>query len=100
MHKSGNVLDKLPKAVQPRAKDDLHQIWMAETRSAANAAFDLFLEKYSAKYPKATECLVKDRAELLAFYDFPAEHWIHLKTSNAIESTFSTELPQRKWTRC
>ena len=67
MHKSGNVLDKLPKAVQPRAKDDLHQVWMAETRSAA---FDLFLEKYSAKYPKATECLAKDRDVLLTFYDF------------------------------
>jgi transposase-like protein len=90
MHKSGNVLDKLPKAVQPRAKDDLHQIWMAETRSAANAAFDLCLEKYSAKYPKATDCLAKDREELLAFYDFPAEHWKHLRTSNPIESTFAT----------
>lgn len=90
MHKSGNVLDKLPKGVQPRAKDDLHQVWMAETRSAGNAAFDLFLEKYGAKYPKATECLAKDRDELLAFYDFPAEHWKHLRTTNPIESTFAT----------
>lgn len=90
MHKSGNVLDKLPKAVQPRAKDDLHQIWMAETRDAANAAFDLFLEKYGAKYPKATDCLAKDRDELLAFYDFPAEHWKHLRTTNPFESTFAT----------
>ena len=90
MHKSGNVLDKLPKAVQARAKDDLHQIWTAETRRAANAAFDLFLEKYGAKYPKATECLAKDRDALLAFYDFPAEHWKHLRTTNPIESTFAT----------
>jgi transposase-like protein len=90
MHKSGNVLDKLPKAVQPRAKDDLHQIWMAETRTAAEKAFALFVEKYEAKYPKATECLAKDRVELLAFYDFPAEHWKHLRTTNPIESTFAT----------
>jgi putative transposase len=90
MHKSGNVLDKLPKAVQPRAKDDLHQIWMAETRAAASKAFDLFLEKYGAKYPQATNCLAKDRDELLAFYDFPAEHWKHLRTTNPIESTFAT----------
>jgi transposase-like protein len=90
MHKSGNVLDKLPKAVQPRAKDDLHQIWMAETRATAESAFDHFLEKYGAKYPKATECLAKDREVLLAFYDFPAEHWKHLRTTNPIESTFAT----------
>lgn len=90
MHKSGNVLDKLPRSVQPRAKDDLHQIWMAETRQDAEAAFDLFLEKYGAKYPKAAECLEKDRAALLAFYDFPAEHWKHLRTTNPIESTFAT----------
>jgi hypothetical protein len=66
---SGNVPDKLPKAVQARAKDDLHQVWMAETRAAAEAAFDLFLEKYGARDPKAAECLAKDRTELLAFYD-------------------------------
>ena len=90
MHKSGNVLEKLPKAVQRRAKDDLHQIWMAETRADAEKAFAVFLEKYGAKYPKATECLAKDRTELLAFYDFPAEHWTHIRTSNPIESTFAT----------
>lgn len=90
MHKSGNVLEKLPKAVQPRAKDDLHQIWMAETRAAAEKAFDTFIEKYEAKFPKATECLAKDRTELLAFYDFPAEHWLHIRTTNPIESTFAT----------
>jgi putative transposase len=90
MHKSGNVLDKLPKSVQPRALDDLHQIWMAETCAEAETAFDHFLEKYQAKYPKATECLAKDREVLLAFYDFPAEHWKHLRTTNPIESTFAT----------
>lgn len=90
MHKSGNVLEKMPKAVQPRAKDDLHQIWMAETRAAAEKAFDTFIEKYEAKFPRATECLAKDRAELLAFYDFPAEHWLHIRTTNPIESTFAT----------
>ena len=90
MHKSGNVLDKLPKAVQPRAKDDLHQIWMAETKAEAETAFDRFLAKYRAKYPKATDCLAKDREVLLTFYDFPAEHWKHLRTTNPIESTFAT----------
>ena len=90
MHKSGNVLDKLSRGVQPRAKDDLHQIWMAETHAEAEAAFDHFLEKYGAKYPKATDCLAKDREVLLAFYDFPAEHWKHLRTTNPIESTFAT----------
>jgi putative transposase len=90
VHKSGNVLDKLPRAVQPRALEDLHQIWMAETKAAAETAFDRFLTKYRAKYPKATECLSKDREVLLAFYDFPAEHWKHLRTTNPIESTFAT----------
>ena len=90
MHKTGNVLDKLPKSLQPRAKDDLHQVWMAETRAEAEIAFDHFLEKYGAKYPKATECLAKDREVLLDFYDFPAEHWKHLRTTNPIESTFAT----------
>ena len=85
-----NVLDKLPKRLQPEAKEKLHQIWMADTRAAADQAFDLFLETYQAKYPKATECLAKDRAVLLTFYDFPAEHWIHLRTTNPIESTFAT----------
>lgn len=90
VHKTANVLGKMPKSLQPRAKADLHEIWMAETREAANAAFDVFVEKYSAKYPKAVECLVKDRDDLLAFYDFPAEHWKHLRTTNPIESTFAT----------
>jgi len=90
VHKTANVLDKLPKRSQPRAKEMLHAIWMAETREAASQAFDLFLETNGAKYPKACECLAKDRQELLAFYDFPAEHWMHLRTTNPIESTFAT----------
>ena len=90
MHKAGNVLDKLPKNKQAAAKAKLHQIWMAETRADAEQAFDLFLTTYQAKYPKATDCLAKDRNVLLTFYDFPAEHWIHLRTTNPIESTFAT----------
>ena len=90
VHKTANVLDKLPKRLQSKAKDSIHQIWMAEKRQDAEAAFDLFLKTYEAKYPKATECLSKDRAELLTFYDFPAEHWMHLRTTNPIESTFAT----------
>lgn len=90
VHKTANVLDKLPKRLQPQAKDALHQIWLAETRGNAEQAFDQFLATYEAKYPKAVECLRKDRGELLAFYDFPAEHWLHLRTTNPIESTFAT----------
>jgi transposase-like protein len=90
VHKTVNVLDKLPKRLQPEAKNKMHQIWMAETKADAQKAFDLFVETYQAKYPKATECLAKDRAVLLTFYDFPAEHWIHLRTTNPIESTFAT----------
>lgn len=90
MHKTGNVLDKLPKAIQGRAKQNLHQIWMAETKAEAEKAFDHFIESYESKYPKATECLAKDRDVLLTFYDFPAEHWVHLRTANPIESTFAT----------
>jgi transposase-like protein len=90
VHKTANVLDSLPKSQQPRAKEMLHAIWQAATRQEADKAFDLFLATYEAKYSKATECLAKDRAELLAFYDFPAEHWMHLRTTNPIESTFAT----------
>jgi transposase-like protein len=90
MHKTGNVLNYLPKAAQPKAKSMLHEIWMAETRADAERAFERFLAAYSAKYPKATECLAKDRKSLLAFYDFPAEHWLHLRTTNPIESSFAT----------
>ena len=90
MHKTGNVLNYLPKSLQPKAKSALQQIWMADTRKAANQAFDAFLVSYEAKYPKAADCLTKDRDVLLAFYDFPAEHWVHLRTTNPIESTFAT----------
>ena len=90
VHKTANVLDKLPKRLQPAAKEQLHQIWMAEKKADAQQAFDAFLETYRAKYSKAVECLQKDRDALLAFYDFPAEHWIHLRTTNPIESTFAT----------
>ena len=90
VHKTANVLNKMPRSVQPRAKADLHQIWMAETREAAHQAFDQFLAKYQAKYEEACACLRKDREVLLAFYDFPAEHWRHLRTTNPIESTFAT----------
>lgn len=90
MHKTGNILNYLPKNRQPFAKDKLHEIWMAETKADAVKAFSSFMETFESKYPKATECLEKDRDELLAFYDFPAEHWIHLRTTNPIESTFAT----------
>ena len=89
-HKTLNVLNKLPKGLQAKAKEGLHQIWMAESRVDAEAAFDHFLSTYELKYPKATECLAKDRNTLLTFYDFPAEHWLHLRTTNPIESTFAT----------
>jgi transposase-like protein len=90
VHKTANVLNKLPKSVQPRAKGMLHEIWQAETKADAEAAFDLFVATFEAKYPKAVACLTKDRDVLLTFYDFPAEHWIHLRTTNPIESTFAT----------
>ena len=90
VHKTANVLDKLPKSVQPKAKEMLHEIYLAPSRAEAEKAFDLFVRTYEAKYPKATECLVKDRKELLVFYDFPAEHWLHLRTTNVIESVFAT----------
>jgi len=90
VHKTANVLDKLPKSVQPKVKSDLHEIYLAETRDSAHKAFDSTLRRFRDKYPKAMENLEKDRDELLAFYDFPAAHWIHLRTTNPIESTFAT----------
>ena len=99
VHKTANVLDKLPKRLQAEAKQKLHDIWMADTREHANQAFDLFEKTYEAKYPKAVECLTKDRDVLLAFYDFPAEHWIHLRTTNPIESTFATVRLRTKRTK-
>ena len=85
VHKTANVLNKLPKGRQPKAKAMLHDIWMAETKAEADKAFDLFVATYQAKYPKAAECLAKDRDVLLTFYDFPAEHWMHIRTTNPIE---------------
>jgi putative transposase len=90
VHKTANVLAKLPKSQQPKAKRALQEIWMAETKAAAETAFDAFIESYRLKYEKAADCLAKDRDALLAFYDFPAEHWKHLRTTNPIESTFAT----------
>ncbi len=90
VHKTANVLDKLPKSVQPAAKSDLREIWKAPDRATAEAAIETFAHKYGAKYDKAVTCLVKDRDALLTFYDFPAEHWDHLRTSNPIESVFAT----------
>ena len=90
VHKTANVLAKLPKSQQQKAKRALQEIWMAETKAGAEAAFDAFIESYDLKYEKAAECLAKDRDTLLAFYDFPAEHWKHLRTTNPIESTFAT----------
>jgi len=90
VHKTANVLNAMPKSIQPKAKAHLKDIWMAETKAAAQAAFDFFVEAYGVKYDRAVKCLTKDRADLLAFYDFPAEHWKHIRTSNPIESTFAT----------
>jgi len=90
VHKTANVLNKLPNSLHTKAKRALHNIWMAETRKDAEAALDVFIETYSRKYEKAAECVAKDRDALLAFYDFPAEHWKHLRTTNPIESAFAT----------
>ena len=90
VHKTANILNKLPTSLHGKAKRALHDIWMAETRNGAEAAFDAFIETYGRKYEKAVECLIKDRDRLLAFYDFPAEHWRHLRTTNPIESAFAT----------
>jgi transposase-like protein len=90
MHKTMNVLNCLPKSAQAKAKDSLHDIWQAETKADAENAFDLFIKMYEPKYPKAAICLQKDRDEMLAFYDFPAQHWQSIRTSNPIESTFGT----------
>jgi len=90
MHKTMNVLNCLPKTAHVNAKQALHAIWQAETKENAEKAFDLFIETYDPKYPKATLCLLKDRDELMAFFDFPAQHWQSIRTSNPIESTFAT----------
>ena len=101
VHKTANILNCLPKSLQPKAKAALQEIWMAETKEDAEKAFDSFLDRFGDKYPKAAECLRKDREDLLAFYDFPAVHWVHIRTTNPIESTFSTvRLRTRKTRNC
>ncbi len=90
VHKVANVLNKFPKSMAPTVKSDLRDIWQVETRAAAQAAMDTFAEKYGAKYGSAVACLTRDRDALLAFFDFPAEHWDHLRTANPIESVFAT----------
>lgn len=90
VHKTANVLNKLPKKAQPKAKSALQAVWMAETRADAECAFDAFVTAYEDKYPKAANCLIKDRDELLTFYDFPGAHWQSIRTTNPIESTFAT----------
>ena len=90
VHKTANVLNKVAKSVQPAMKIDLREIWRSPDRAAAEATINIFAEKYGVKYAKAVECLTKDRRQMLAFYDFPAEHWDHLRTSNPIESVFAT----------
>ena len=99
VHKTANVLNKLPKGVQAKAKAMLHAIWMAETQKSAEQAFDLFVTTFTAKFPAATTCLAKDRGVLLTFYMFPAEHWMHIRTTNPIESTFATVRLRTKKTK-
>ncbi|MDI6788835.1 MAG: IS256 family transposase [Planctomycetota bacterium] len=90
VHKTANILDKLPKKIQPSAKELIHQMYMAPTKAEAFKAYDEFMKCYQAKYPKACECLAKDKDELFTFYNYPAEHWVHIRTTNVIESAFAT----------
>ena len=99
VHKTVNVLDKLPKSLQAKAKSMIHDIYMAPTKKDANVAFDVFIEEFEAKYPKAVASLTENREDLMSFYDFPAEHWIHLRTTNPIESTFATVRLRTKKTK-
>lgn len=99
VHKTANVLDKMPKKQQVQAKALIHEIYLSGTRKEAKEAFDHFLELYQAKYPRACECLAKDREQLMAFYDFPAQHWAHLRTTNPIESTFATVRHRHRQTK-
>lgn len=99
VHKTANVLDKLPASLQPKAKQMIHEIYLAPTRMDANVAFDIFIEEFEAKYPRAVDSLRGHRDELLAFYNYPAEHWQHLRTTNAIESTFATVRLRTKRTK-
>ncbi len=99
VHKTVNILDKLPKSLQPNAKSMIHEIYLAPTRMDANVAFDVFIEEFDPKYPKAADSLRSHRDELLCFYDYPAEHWLHLRTTNVIESTFATVRLRTKKTK-
>lgn len=99
VHKTANVLEKMSSGVQPKAKEKIHNMYMAPTKEQALVAYNSFLSTYGAKFPKACECLSKDRDELFTFYDFPAEHWVHLRTTNPIESTFSTVRHRTKKTK-
>ena len=99
VHKSGNVLDKMPKSVQGKAKSMLHQMWQAPTKEKAMGAYQHFLSSWGEKYPKAVECLQKDVEELFTFYDFPASHWVHIRTTNPIESTYATVRLRTKKTK-
>ena len=90
MHKTSNILDKMPKSIQPKAKLMIHEMYMAATKESALKAYEHFIESFEPKYPKAVECLRKDKEDLFTFYDFPATHWIHIRTTNPIESTFAT----------
>jgi transposase-like protein len=89
VHRTSNILDKLPKSIQPQAKKDIHEIYRAPTKQDALNAFDRFVKVYEAKYPKAVACILKTKDQTLAFYDFPAEHWRHIRSTNVIESIFS-----------
>ena len=89
VHKTTNILDKMPKSIQSKAKSAIHEMYMAPSKETALKAYDHFVDTYEAKYPKAVECLTKDRQDLFTFYDFPATHWIHIRTTNPVESTVS-----------
>jgi len=95
VHKTANILDKLPKSIQPRAKSLIHEMYQAQSKKEALGAYDHFISAYEDKYPKAVECLTKDSEDLFAFYDFPAVHWIHIRTTNPIESTIENQTDQR-----
>lgn len=99
VHKTANILDKMPKVIQVHAKPMIHEMYMAPTKEEALKAYDQFMNRYEAKYPRACECLEKDKDVLFTFYDFPAKHWIHIRTTNPIESTFATVRLRTKRTK-
>jgi transposase-like protein len=99
VHKTVNILDKMPKIVQGKAKSMLHEMWQAPTKEKALGAYEHFLSSWREKYPKAVECLQTDREELFTFYDFPASHWVHIRTTNPIESTYATVRLRTKKTK-